>query len=360
MSSISKLWAISNSTNLRKRQLQDVTQPQAAALNFARRNFVDKIMKPQYEPIYAPSAGLPRDYDSKIAETEYRLERENVIAQKLGQVESSESYGDFVMNFEVRDKIMKNLNAIIREQQQVFVGETDASKITQIFKLFNDMSFVYNEYLKDIARDSNFKREFHAKVIQMESLFVKMRGRFDSWTLRDDIAYNSYKKSNVYNSDYIADIIKQLITVCNYMLEGKDTTLFLANDNNEVLQNINIGQVELQPDLDRDVVRDDPVPLTSDDFGGPPPSATPPATPPAGSSMDIYRTPAGRAVYDRRVGFGSRDADTSRDAETGLGAAEGTAVADAAPRAEDTRLLDPDRDRFALSEKIRFNDGLPI
>ena len=254
MSSISKLWAISNSTNLRKRQLRDVSQPQAAALNFARRNFVDKIMKPQYEPIYAPSAGLPRDYDSKIAETEYRLERENVIAQKLGQVESSESYGDFVMNFEVRDKIMKNLNAIIREQQQVFVGETDASKITQIFKLFNDMSFVYNEYLKDIARDSNFKREFHAKVIQMESLFVKMRGRFDSWTLREDIAYNSYKKSNVYNSDYIADIIKQLITVCNYMLEGKDTTLFLANDNNEVLQNINIGQVELQPDLDRDVV----------------------------------------------------------------------------------------------------------
>ena len=251
--SITKLWENSNSLNLRVRQLNDVTNPQAQSLNWARRNFVNKIMKPQIDPIFSPGAGLPRDYDAKISEIEYRIERENVIAQKQGQVETNESYGDFVMNFELRDRLIKNINALIRECQQVFVGETDGSKMTQIFKLFNDLSFIYNEYLKDIKRDSTFKRQWHSKVIQMEAVFVKIRERIDKWDRNFEFLHNSYTSNNSYSSSYVGNIVNNIIHVCNYMLEDKDTTLFLSNTMDDRLEFINKGQIEAQPDYEEGV-----------------------------------------------------------------------------------------------------------
>jgi hypothetical protein len=244
MTSINDLWAISTTSNLRRIQSKDLTSQQAQSrdLNWARQHFVNKVMKPVYLPKPPAAGGLPRDYDDNIAAWEYRLEREAVIAESNGL--SGQAYGDFVMGFDVKEKLVRNLNALIREQSQVFDGVTDASKFTQVFKLFNDVAFTYNEHLIDIKRDSQFLSMFHSKVIQVEGLFLKISDRLEGWSSMKTYEFNSYKPSNVYNYGYLKSIVKSIIEVCRLMLESKDTTQFLVSSHvNEY------SQVEYQPQI---------------------------------------------------------------------------------------------------------------
>ena len=144
MTSINDLWRIQNSFNIRKTQIKDHSNPQIRALAYARA-YSARPMRVAMTPVPASEGGHMRDYDNMIADQEFRIERENVIAQQEGDIEKPTAYIGFNIDPSVSRLIMKNINAIIREQQQVLVGTTDASKMTQIFKLFNDLSFLYNQ-----------------------------------------------------------------------------------------------------------------------------------------------------------------------------------------------------------------------
>jgi hypothetical protein len=222
------------------------------------KTFSNKLMRPTYQPILASSGGQPRDYDQRIAEQEFRMTLESVIAQQEGFQEKPEGFMGYKMDINVKQQLIKNCNALIREVQQVFVGDTNAAKFTQIFKLFNDLSFMYNEHLKGIRLDAEFNREFHSKVIHLTQLFERVSQRLLGWMNGERFAYNSYEPNNSFNTDYMRSVVSNILEVLRHMLEDKDTTQYLANTSNEQLEFMNQSQLEVLPkEVDGEAAADD-------------------------------------------------------------------------------------------------------
>jgi hypothetical protein len=246
MSSISDLWNIQNAffqRNLRANRTKTDPKAQAIKSGVYSRGF----MRPYQQPTLASQGGQPRDYDLMVDAHEFRIEREQVLAQQENENETAQAFYGFKMNSTTSTNLIKNTNALIREIQQVFVGRTDASKITHVFKLFNDLSYAYNESLKDITRDIDFKRLFHGKVIQIETLFEKLYNRFSDWNAKHEFRYNSFEPNLSFNTDYILKIVKDILAVCKLMLEDKNTTAFLSDSDFNRLEFMNNGQLEVQP-----------------------------------------------------------------------------------------------------------------
>ena len=245
MSAISRLYHVADSFNLRKIQAQDKSNPAATELRNFRSSYNTKVFNVAANPTLPSQNGVQRDYDVQISEMEYRILRENVMNEANSLIEEPQAYYGFKINSDIANNLIRNCNALIRESQQVFVGETDASKMTQVFKLFNDLSFLYNENVADIKKDLIFKQTFHAKLIQIEILFEKIKDRFQGWKGLTAYRFSSFKTSFEFSPSYIIEILNNLIYVLKEMFEIKSTAEYLADsDFNEY---VNRGQLEIQP-----------------------------------------------------------------------------------------------------------------
>ena len=247
MSAISRLYHVADSFNLRKIQAQDKSNPAATELRNFRSSYNTKVFNVAANPTLPSQNGVQRDYDVQISEMEYRILRENVMNEANSLIEEPQAYYGFKINSDIANNLIRNCNALIRESQQVFVGETDASKMTQVFKLFNDLSFLYNENVADIKKDLIFKQTFHAKLIQIETLFEKIKARFTAWQAPRSYRYNSFKPSGEFSTDYIIEILSNLIYVVKEMFEIKSTAQYLADSDFKELDFVNRGQLEVQP-----------------------------------------------------------------------------------------------------------------
>lgn len=249
MTDLISMWKFQNSTNriMRKTQYEPKNIVSLMFKSEGVRSTGQRAPKIQRVQL-ATQGGQSRDYDQTIYDKEYAIERENIdtenetLSGNKGPVLLNLAYK---LSAPVKQTLIKKLNDIIKEAQTVFSGEVSALKFLEVFKAFNELSFSYNEYISDIIKDSGFKMLFHSKLINLESIFVKINqlleniasGKFTSEDLK-------IKTSGNYNGDYISMLITQIISVINLMLLDKDTTQYLQDKG---MTDVQIGQLSTEP-----------------------------------------------------------------------------------------------------------------
>ena len=265
MTDLTSMWKFQNSTNrnMRKTQYEPKNIVSLMFKSEGVRSTGQRAPKIQRVQL-ATQGGQSRDYDQTIYDKEYAIERENIDTENETL---SGNKGPILLNLAyklsapVKQTLIKKLNDIIKEAQTVFSGEVSALKFLEIFKAFNELSFSYNEYISDIIKDSGFKMLFHSKLINLESIFVKINqlleniasGKFTSEDLK-------IKTSGNYNGDYISMLITQIISVINLMLLDKDTTQYLQDKG---MTDVQIGQLSTEP---QDEVKTDEGDINDEDM----------------------------------------------------------------------------------------------
>lgn len=231
MTSITELWRIQNSFNLVNNEIKSNAEfnPQVAALRYAD-TFSTGKMKIEAYPLTQAQSGQPRNYDDVIAETEFRIERENVMEQQNSLDSKPQAYVGFKLDFDIKEKLMKYMNALINDLDKAVQGELDELTLNKLSQQFTTFSFVYNENVSDISRDAEFLPNFHAQVIKIERLFLKIRKElFDYYQVGFD--YDDSKiKIRRDNVDYILRIVDNILYMTKQMLDNKNTSQYLSEN----------------------------------------------------------------------------------------------------------------------------------
>jgi hypothetical protein len=252
MTSINDQWKFQEATINAVRKSMNNGNPQA----MIKRMIASERSRPtgqRAQPILnftiAAQGGQPRDYDQEISEREFAIEKENVAVendQLNGTQEMAPIAFDFKLTMQTKQTLIKGLNELIKESQYIFSGDIDVIKFVDIFQKFNDLSFSYNEYISDIIRDVEFAHLWHTKLINLETIFVRIKQRLTDISEGKYSGSDNIKISGAYNIGYLQEIITQGAQVIDMMLLNKNTSQYLSIEN-KPLTHITSGQIESSP-----------------------------------------------------------------------------------------------------------------
>lgn len=226
---VNQLWKIQDQNNLRKLQAKDNYITTQQMFQYETANPTGQVMPVSSGVL---DGGIINQWDGDVMRLEYVIERENVNyeASELNGTTDLEPVNFETIPLQIKTDIFKTMNVLYRECQKLFsspqVGEGD---ILNIFKFYNDFANLYDTYLMDIKQDPIFKNNFNARVVELESIFQKIKTRIQAWGDKQQFTNNIFTTANSYPEEYLEARIRDIIYSLNEMLKLQNIGYFIKD-----------------------------------------------------------------------------------------------------------------------------------
>lgn len=233
---INKMWALQDANNMRKRQYRDFINNEYnenIVIN-SRQKFA--VGPDQYipRPPTIAERGFSIDYDEKINHLAYTMNKTAVASETANFEPLTSVIRGYNIDVSTKNMIMERMNYFRKDITTFFVGNIGQTKINKFMSDFLNFLQLYNQYCKEINRDSSFKRIFKNDVVGLESSINNIISRIDKVVRGETDLLDPVRE--VLRSVDIHELVKKLKKISillNEILLEKSTNAYI--DNNEIV-----------------------------------------------------------------------------------------------------------------------------
>jgi hypothetical protein len=199
-------------------------------------------------PTVPTSNGFSIDERQTVQKMVFAMERENAIAERDNRTQDYlQPILALKLNMPIKKELIGSVNNVIQKAQIILTGVSNSQVVIELFKLFSDLSYYYNEYVGDIARDNTFKLDFHLKLSYLEKIIYKLKQKYESIQL-GDLSANAaqYSESVELPLQNLIDILTTMLSMLKLMIESKNTNDHLGAQEAPFFNRSQIEPIEAQ------------------------------------------------------------------------------------------------------------------